>query len=177
MLNIAITNLIKNVNFTKTTNFNIIFMVRLSINGKIHELEVSSEMPILWAIRDFIGLTGTKYGCGKGLCGSCNVLIDGYPIRSCITPVSVAEGKEIITIEGVADQNENLQKAWQELNVPQCGYCQPGQLVSALALLNENPNPNDEEINSAMSGNICRCGTYVRIKKAIHLAAELNNEE
>jgi len=152
-------------------------MVRLLINGKFHELEVSSEMPILWAIRDIIGLTGTKYGCGKGLCGSCNVLLNGNPIRSCITPVSIAEGKEIVTIEGVADHNEHLQKAWQELNVPQCGYCQPGQLVSALALLNENPNPNDEEINSAMSGNICRCGTYVRIKKAIHMAAELNNEE
>jgi len=149
-------------------------MMNLSVNGKIYEVNVSPEMPILWAIRDIVGLTGTKYGCGKGICGSCTVLLDGKAVRSCITPVSQGEGKEIITIEGVADQNENLQKAWQELNVPQCGYCQPGQLVSALALLNANPNPNENDINSAMSGNICRCGTYTRIKKAILLAAELN---
>ncbi len=149
-------------------------MTNLSVNGKIYEVNVSPEMPILWVIRDIVGLTGTKYGCGKGICGSCTVLLDGKAVRSCITPVSQGEGKEIITIEGVADQNENLQKAWEELNVPQCGYCQPGQLVSALALLNSNSNPDENDINSAMSGNICRCGTYTRIKKAILLAAELN---
>ncbi len=148
-------------------------MANLSINGKTHEVNVPLDMPILWAIRDIIGLTGTKYACGKGICGSCTILMDGNPIRSCITPVSQGIGKKIITIEGVADKNEYLQKAWQELNVPQCGYCQPGQLVSALGLLNEIPNPTEEDINSAMSGNICRCGTYTRIKKAIHLAAEL----
>lgn len=149
-------------------------MAKLIINGKEFEFEASPDMPILWALRDLLGFTGTKYGCGKGLCGSCNILLDGKPIRSCVTPISIADGKSIITIEGVANENKHLQNAWQELNVPQCGYCQPGQLVSALALLNENPKPNDDDINSAMSGNICRCGTYTRIKKAIHRAAELN---
>ncbi len=149
-------------------------MAKLIINEKEFVFDASPDMPILWALRDLLGFTGTKYGCGKGLCGSCNILLDGKPIRSCITPISIAEGKNIITIEGVANENKYLQKAWQELNVPQCGYCQPGQLVSALALLNENPKPNDDDINSAMSGNICRCGTYTRIKKAIHKAAELN---
>ena len=152
-------------------------MIKLVINGEIYELNASAEMPILWAIRDIIGLTGTKYGCGKGVCGSCNILLDGYSVRSCITPISQAVGKEIITIEGVGNENKYLQRAWQELNVPQCGYCQPGQLVSALALLNSNPKPSDQEIDSAMSGNICRCGTYVRIRKAIHMAAELNSED
>ncbi|NOQ92131.1 MAG: 2Fe-2S iron-sulfur cluster binding domain-containing protein [Flavobacteriaceae bacterium] len=149
-------------------------MVKLIINGKEFEFDASPDMPILWALRDLLGLTGTKYGCGKGLCGSCNILLEGKPIRSCITPISIAQGKSITTIEGVANENKHLQKAWQELNVPQCGYCQPGQLISALALLNENPKPNDDDINSAMSGNTCRCGTYTRIKKAIHKAAELN---
>ncbi len=152
-------------------------MAKLIINGKEFEFDASPDMPILWALRDLLGFTGTKYGCGKGLCGSCNILLDGKPIRSCITPISIAEGKSIITIEGVANENKYLQKAWQELNVPQCGYCQPGQLVSALALLKENPKPNDDDINSAMSGNICRCGTYTRIKKAIHMAAELNEND
>jgi len=152
-------------------------MIKLSINGIMYEFEASSDMPILWAIRDLVGLTGTKYGCGKGLCGSCTILLDGDPIRSCITPVSQAFEKEIITIEGVAEKNAYLQQAWQELNVPQCGYCQPGQLVSALALLNSIPEPNDKDINSAMSGNICRCGTYTRIKKAIYLAAELKEND
>jgi isoquinoline 1-oxidoreductase alpha subunit len=149
-------------------------MTKLSINGKIYEINVSADMPLLWAIRDIIGLTGTKYGCGKGLCGSCTVLLDGNPIRSCNTPVSQGLDKEIITIEGVAAENKQLQKAWQELNVPQCGFCQPGQLVSALALLSTIPKPNDKDIDTAMSGNICRCGTYTRIRKAIHLASELN---
>jgi isoquinoline 1-oxidoreductase alpha subunit len=149
------------------------FMIQLSINGKMHEIDASPDMPILWAIRDFIGLTGTKYGCGSGVCGSCSVLLDGNSIRSCVTPISNADGKNIITIEGVENENKSLQQAWQEFNVPQCGYCQPGQLVSALALLNKSPNPSDDEIDIAMSGNICRCGTYVRIRKAIHRASEL----
>ena len=147
-------------------------MVHLSVNGKNYEIDVAPEMPILWAIRDIIGLTGTKYGCGTGICGSCSILLDGSSIRSCITPTSLAIGKEITTIEGVEDINKNLLDAWREFNVPQCGYCQPGQLVSALALLNENPNPSDDDIDTAMSGNICRCGTYTRIRKAIHRAAE-----
>ena len=147
-------------------------MIKLSVNGKNCEIDVAPEMPILWAIRDIIGLTGTKYGCGTGICGSCSILLDGSSIRSCITPASLAIGKEITTIEGVEDINKNLLDAWREFNVPQCGYCQPGQLVSALALLNENPNPTDVDIDTAMSGNICRCGTYTRIRKAIHRAAE-----
>lgn len=151
-------------------------MAKLNINGKEFEFDASPDMPILWAIRDFVGLTGTKYGCGKGICGSCNVILDGNIIRSCITPISLAEGKSIITIEGVENENKYLQQAWQDLNVPQCGYCQPGQLVSALALLNDNPIPTDDDINTAMSGNICRCGTYTRIKKAIHKAAELKKD-
>ena len=150
-------------------------MVQLTVNGKMHEISVAPEMPILWAIRDIIGLTGTKYGCGTGICGSCSVLLDGFSIRSCITPVSVAIGKEITTIEGVERINKNLLEAWEEFNVPQCGYCQPGQLVSAVALLNKNPRPSDEDIDIAMSGNICRCGTYVRIRKAIHSAAKSND--
>jgi isoquinoline 1-oxidoreductase alpha subunit len=147
-------------------------MVHLSVNGKNYEIDVAPEMPILWAIRDIIGLTGTKYGCGTGICGSCSILLNGSSIRSCISPVSLAIGKEITTIEGVEDINKNLLDAWREFNVPQCGYCQPGQLVSALALLNENHNPSDDDIDTAMSGNICRCGTYTRIRKAIHRAAE-----
>jgi len=147
-------------------------MVQLSVNGKNYEIDVAPEMPVLWAIRDIIGLTGTKYGCGTGICGSCSILLGDSSIRSCITPVSQAVGKEITTIEGVEKMNKNLQDAWHEFNVPQCGYCQPGQLVSALALLIKNPNPSDDDIDIAMSGNICRCGTYTRIRKAIHRAAE-----
>lgn len=150
-------------------------MIELSVNGKNYEIDVTPEMPILWAIRDIIGLTGTKYGCGTGICGSCSVLLDDSSIRSCITPVSLAIGKEITTIEGVEDINKKLLEAWQEFNVPQCGYCQPGQLVSAAALLKNNPNPSDEDIDLAMSGNICRCGTYTRIRKAIHSAAASND--
>jgi len=156
----------------QTTNLILFVMVHLSVNGKNYEIDVAPEMPILWALRDIIGLTGTKYGCGTGICGSCSILLNGSSIRSCITPVSLAIGKEITTIEGVEDINKNLLDAWREFNVPQCGYCQPGQLVSALALLNEKPNPTDVDIDTAMSGNICRCGTYTRIRKAIHRAAE-----
>ena len=150
-------------------------MATLTINNKTHQVDVDSNMPLLWVIRDLVGLTGTKYGCGKGLCGACTVLLDGNPIRSCLTPVSVADGKDILTIEGVENENKVLQEVWEDLNVPQCGYCQSGQIISAVALLNNNANPTDADIDEAMSGNICRCGTYQRIKSAIHKTAELNN--
>ena len=146
-------------------------MINISVNGTNYQVDVPLDTPILWVLRDELELTGTKYGCGLGVCGSCTVLMDGKAIRSCITPVSLVKDKELISIEGVGIENTSLQKAWQELNVPQCGYCQPGQLVSALALLKETPEPTDEDIDKAMSGNICRCGTYVRIRKAIHRAA------
>jgi len=152
-------------------------MVTLTINNKKHQLDVDPRMPLLWAIRDVVGLTGTKYGCGNGVCGSCTILIDGSPIRSCLTPVSEADGKKILTIEGVENENKELQEVWEELNVPQCGYCQSGQIISAVALLNNNTNPTDKDIDAAMSGNICRCGTYVRIRKAIHKTANLTNSK
>jgi isoquinoline 1-oxidoreductase alpha subunit len=151
-------------------------MITLRINGEKHSIDVAPDMPLLWAIRDIIGLTGTKYGCGKGLCGSCKVLLDGSPVQSCMIPVSAAEGKRIITIEGESDNLQLLQESWLELNVPQCGFCQPGQLIAATALLDKNDNPTDEDINEAMIGNICRCGTYQRIKKAIHRTVELKNQ-
>lgn len=150
-------------------------MVTLTINNKIYDIEADSNMPLLWAIRDLVGLTGTKYGCGNGVCGSCTILLDGDPIRSCLTPVSVAEGKSILTIEGVENENIVLQEVWEDLNVPQCGYCQSGQIISAVSLLKKNSKPTDEDIDAAMSGNICRCGTYHRIRKAIHKTASLNN--
>ena len=151
-------------------------MIVLNVNGKEYSADVPPEMPVLWVLRDFIGLTGAKYGCGLGVCGSCTVLVDGKPIRSCVVPISSIKDKPIITVEGVADENPNIQKAWEDLNVPQCGFCQPGQVVSTLALLNKTASPTDDEIDVAMSGNICRCGTYVRIRKAIHLAAEMGAE-
>lgn len=143
-------------------------MITLQINGQKHQIDVDPEMPLLWAIRDIIGLTGTKFGCGIGACGSCKVLVDDTATFSCLTPVSVAEGKDITTIEGTQENLQLLQKSWSEFNVPQCGYCQPGQLITATSLLNANENPTDKDIDDAMSGNICRCGTYQRIKKAIH---------
>ena len=133
-------------------------------------------MPLLWAIRDIIGLTGTKYGCGVSQCGACSILIDGDLVRSCSLPVSYGVGKQITTIEGKTDNLEYLREAWEEINVPQCGYCQSGQLIAATSLLNSNPNPTDEDIDAAMSGNICRCGTYPRIRKAIHKAVKLKNK-
>ena len=152
-------------------------MITLKINGKELQVDVPNEMPVLWALRDYLALTGTKFGCGIGICGSCTILADGSPVRSCITPVSAMEGKDLVTIEGVASENENLVRAWTELNVPQCGFCQPGQLVSALALLNAHEDPSDEQIDEAMAGNICRCGTYVRIRAAIHKAASISKLE
>lgn len=147
--------------------------MKLSINGASHEVHLPEEMPILWTLRDVLGMTGTKFGCGKALCGACTVMLDGEPIRSCSTPISAAVDKQITTIEAVSEEKvgKALQQAWVELGVPQCGYCQSGQVVSATALLRANPNPSDTDIDNAMSGNICRCGTYNRIRDAIKLAA------
>ena len=150
-------------------------MQTLTINGKDYIIDVPNEMPLLWAIRDIVGLTGTKFGCGVAQCGACSIMIDGVVVRSCSTPVSQAKGRQITTIEGESPNLEFLRKAWEEINVPQCGYCQSGQLISATALLDSNEAPNDDDIDNAMSGNICRCGTYVRIRKAIHRAVELRN--
>jgi len=148
-------------------------MISLSVNGKIFQLDVPVDTPLLWVIRDNLGLTGTKYGCGKALCGACTVHVDGHAVRSCVTPVSAAVGREVVTIEGLArDLQHPVQQAWLLEEVPQCGYCQPGQIMSATALLAANPKPSDADIDQAMSGNLCRCGTYQRIKKAIHRAAD-----
>lgn len=145
----------------------------LKLNGKTLSLDADPDMPLLWAIRDLAGMTGTKFGCGRALCGACTVHVDGQPVRSCAFPISAAAGKSVTTIEGVsADGSHPVQVAWRELNVPQCGYCQSGQIMSAIALLEKNPNPSDDDIDNAMSGNICRCGTYTRIRAAIHKAAE-----
>ena len=148
-------------------------MKSLSINGKSFSIEAQDEMPLLWAIRDIIGLTGTKFGCGVSQCGACSVLINGNLTKSCSIPVSYAEGKEIFTIEGSSENLDFLRAAWNEGNVPQCGYCQSGQLIAATALLDNTEKPTNEDIDKAMSGNICRCGTYTRIRKAIHKAVEL----
>jgi len=148
-------------------------MATIRINGTPRNIDVDPQMPLLWAIRDIVGLTGTKFGCGIGACGACTVHMDGQAIRSCITPVSVADGHDIVTIEGLsADGHHPVQNAWRANNVPQCGYCQPGQIMQAAALLQQNPKPTDQQITDAMSGNICRCGTYVRIRAAIKSAAE-----
>lgn len=144
----------------------------LKINHTEHQLSLPPDTPLLWALRDALNLTGTKYGCGIGLCGSCTVLIDGNPVRSCVTPISQVEGKEIITIEGISSDNSHpVQKAWQTMQVPQCGYCQPGQILTAVAMLSRTSEPTDAEIDEAMSSVICRCGTYPRIREAIRLAA------
>jgi len=152
-------------------------MITLRINGEKYTIDVAPDMPLLWAIRDVIGLPGTKYGCGIGVCGSCKVLLDNSPVQSCMIPVSAAEGKDIITIEGESDNLQLLQESWVALNVAQCGFCQPGQLIAAAALLDKNDNPSDEDINEAMIGNICRCGTYQRIKDAIRRTVELKNQD
>ena len=147
--------------------------VKFQLNGEEVSFDVDPSMPLLWVIRDIAGLTGTKYGCGKALCGSCTVHLNGQPMRSCSVPVSAVDGGNVTTIEGLSeDGNHPVQIAWRELNVAQCGYCQPGQIMSAAALLERKPQPSDEDIDAAMSGNICRCGTYTRIRKAIHKAAE-----
>jgi isoquinoline 1-oxidoreductase subunit alpha len=149
-------------------------MISLSVNKRSVKVDVDSSTPLLWVLREHLGLTGTKYGCGVSQCGACTVHIDGRPVRSCSTPVSRAEGKEVTTIEGLSmDRSHPVQRAWIEIEVPQCGYCQSGQIMSAAALLKTNPSPADDDINRAMSGNICRCGTYPRIRRAIHRAAEM----
>lgn len=150
-------------------------MLRLNVNGKVHELsDAEASTPLLWVLRDALGLTGTKFGCGVAICGACTVLLDGEPVRSCSMPASAASGRDIKTIEGLASENGELtpvQQAWVDLDVAQCGYCQTGQIMGATALLQSNPNPSDEEIDTAMAGNICRCGTYLRIRNAIKQAA------
>jgi isoquinoline 1-oxidoreductase alpha subunit len=148
-------------------------MISLTVNGKRHDVDVPSDMPLLWVIRDTLGLTGTKFGCGLSQCGACTVHLEGNAIRSCTTPVSLAAGKKVTTIEGLSPTSSHaLQVAWVAEQVPQCGYCQSGQLMSASALLAKTPKPTDAQIDAAMTGNICRCGTYQRIRRAIHRAAE-----
>ena len=152
--------------------------VTLKINGTEHMLDVAPNMPLLWALRDKLNLTGTKYSCGIGVCGACTVLVDGAPTRSCLMPATTMADREITTIEGLsADGNHPVQKAWNDEDVPQCGYCQGGQILAAAALLEKNPNPDDADIDRAMSGNLCRCGTYIRIRKAIKRAAQYAAEE
>lgn len=146
----------------------------LNINGKLQPVDVEADTPLLWALRDTLGLVGTKYGCGVGACGACTVHIDGSPARACLTPVASVGSKKITTIEGLAPRALHpLQQAWQELDVPQCGYCQAGQIMTACALLKEHPQPTDAQIDDAMAGNLCRCATYTRIRAGIHRAAEI----
>lgn len=149
-------------------------MIKLTVNGVPHEVDVAPDTPLLWVIREELGLTGTKFGCGMALCGACTVHLDGEPLRSCVTRVIEADGKKITTIEGLAAPGTQhpLQRAWVEENVPQCGYCQSGQIMSAAALLKSKPRPTDADIDAVMSANICRCGMYQRIRKAIHKAAD-----
>ena len=153
-------------------------MISLTINGKAAEVDADPSTPLLWVLRDHLHLTGTKYGCGMAQCGACTVHLDGQAIRSCVTPVSMASGKQVTTIEGLAEQalGQKVQQAWQEVDVPQCGYCQSGQIMAATALLQQTPKPDDAQITAAMEGNLCRCGTYNRIRAAIHKAAELQGE-
>jgi isoquinoline 1-oxidoreductase alpha subunit len=149
-------------------------VISLTVNGEKHDIDADPEMPLLWALRDLIKLTGTKYGCGIAQCGACTIHIDGQPARACVTPVSAAVGTEIRTIEGLSpDATHPVQQAWIELDVVQCGYCQSGQVMAAAALLEQNPSPTDSDIDAAMNGNICRCGTYPRIRAAVKRAAEL----
>jgi len=149
-------------------------MVTLTINNQSRIIEAAPDTPLLWVLRDHLAMTGTKYGCGMALCGACTVHVDGVAMRSCILPLRALEGKTITTIEGLSkDRSHPIQRAWIELDVPQCGYCQSGQIMTAAALLRLNPAPSDADIDAAMAGNICRCGTYPRIRKAIHRAAEL----
>lgn len=152
-------------------------MIALNVNGKIHKVDVAADTPLLWVIRDALGMTGTKFGCGAALCGACTVHVDGEATRSCVTPVAAVAGRKITTIEGLsAHADHPVQQAWQQHDVPQCGYCQSGQIMSAAALLAKNPQPSDADIDAAMSGNICRCGTYNDIRAAIHTAAHLLNK-
>ena len=148
--------------------------MKLDINGSMHDVDASPDMPLLWVIRDLVGLTGTKFGCGMAQCGACTVLLDGKPVRACVTPVSSVGSRKVTTIEGLSrDGSHPVQRAWAEADVVQCGYCQSGQLMTAAALLEVKADPSDSDIDAAMSGNICRCGTYVRVREAIHLASRL----
>ncbi|PPE73309.1 (2Fe-2S)-binding protein [Solimonas fluminis] len=149
--------------------------MKLTVNGTAHEVDAPPDMPLLWVLRDLIGLTGTKFGCGMAQCGACTVHLDGTPMRSCITPAAAAADRSVTTIEGLsADGSHPVQRAWAELDVVQCGYCQSGQIMSAVALLAANAKPSDADIDAALSGNLCRCGTYQRIRAAVHRAAELS---
>jgi isoquinoline 1-oxidoreductase alpha subunit len=152
-------------------------MITLTINKKLHHVDVDPDTPLLWVLRDTLGLVGTKYGCGVAQCGACVVHLNGEAVRSCVTKVSRAVGQKVVTIEGLSDKADHaVQKAWLELDVAQCGYCQSGQIMSAAVLLRENKNPTDADIDAAMAGNICRCGTYLRIRSAIHRAAEIQRK-
>jgi len=149
-------------------------MILLRVNGKSCNLDIAPDTPVLWALRDHLGLPGTRYGCGVAACGACTVHLDGDAVRSCVLPVSAAAGKEITTVEGLSAAGDHpLQECWRSIRVPQCGYCQSGQIMSAAALLQKHRQPTDAQIDSAMEGNLCRCGTYGRIRKAIHLAAQM----
>ena len=151
-------------------------ILKLDINGTVREVEAPPEMPLLWVIRDLLGFTGTKFGCGMAQCGACTVHLDGQPVRSCVTPVSTVGTRKVRTIEGLSpDGSHPVQRAWAEADVVQCGYCQSGQIMTTVALLEQNPSPSDADIDAALSGNICRCGTYVRIREAVHLAARLSH--
>ena len=153
-------------------------MLKLQVNGKEHEIKADPAMPLLWALRDLLGLTGTKYSCGISACGACTVLVDGKAVRSCVTPVSAVSGQAITTIEGLSsDRSHPVQQAWLEEQVPQCGYCQSGQIMAAVALLSQTPKPTEADIDQAMSGVLCRCGTYPRIRKAIKRAAAMTTRE
>jgi isoquinoline 1-oxidoreductase subunit alpha len=148
--------------------------MKLDINGAVREVEASGDMPLLWVLRDLLQLSGTKYGCGMAQCGACTVHLDGNPVRACITPVSSVGARKVTTIEGLSpDGSHPVQRAWAEADVVQCGYCQSGQIMTAVALLEKKPDPTDSDIDAALSGNICRCGTYVRVREAIHLASRL----
>ena len=152
-------------------------MVTLNVNGTDHSVDIEADTPLLWVLRDEIALTGTKFGCGLGLCGACTVLLNGRPTRSCVVPVSAVSGQSIVTIEGLSkDKSHPVQRAWIEENVPQCGYCQSGMILATVALLKSKPNPTDHDIDTAVT-NICRCGTYNRIRKAIHRAARMQENE
>ncbi len=148
--------------------------MKLDINGSVREVDADGDMPLLWVLRDVVGLPGTKYGCGMAQCGACTVHLDGAPVRACVTPVASVGGRKITTIEGLStDGSHVVQRAWAEADVVQCGYCQSGQIMTAVALLERKPEPTDADIDAALSGNICRCGTYVRVREAIHLASRL----
>jgi isoquinoline 1-oxidoreductase alpha subunit len=152
-------------------------VIKLKLNGEVRELDVDPEMPLLWALRDVVGLTGTKYGCGQAQCGACSVHLDGEVVRSCVTPMRRAASREVTTIEGLsADGSHPLQRAWCELAVPQCGFCQAGQIMTAAALLAKNPKPSDADIERSLAGNLCRCGTYLRIRAAVKKAAGMSEE-